>query len=564
MIFQAWKHSCGAKEHGLVAEWVRATWVCKAWRGAALETAALWSSVLVSRRLADDPALEMQLDRARGVALDLLVFCLPISNVEIEKALGFVLSKTKSIEKLKVIYGGQQNAVVEAFVKVVGAEVVSLSLLPNTSRICEWRFTPDAFPRLRHLVLDSIIPTPGAPLLTLTRLEVAYASYAYDDHPVKLVSGGQQWCTYVHKFLAVCPNLETLRTIKCFHYPSSYSEHDQPIVTLPKLRYLSVEEFASGLSKAFQTLRLPSSSSFHITADCDGDTDHDYITLTIPRNVSESLPPIRRTRCLSLMVGQRWLSHLSLRGGPGDTFKDESDWSITIPDTQCSFQHSRTWASRFPDWESAKLYHLGYTGNRPQFLDRIPNLVVPSRLVQLQLHIALGLPVARDWARFFTTMPRLRTLGIGGGALITHALQAFEADPSLCPDLEDLELCATAGRAVDEGVLAGFIPWVIGAWLRQRTRVGTGLSSLTVRTPAGGSGARAGLGGGQGHDADLVGFASKLRQDLALLKGSVGEVLVEAADCPACGVEYELPVEGVEGSDEDSDEESEDGSAYYY
>ncbi|KAI1783443.1 hypothetical protein LXA43DRAFT_1132426 [Ganoderma leucocontextum] len=523
MVFQAWKLSGHATEHGLVSEWVRATWVCKTWREVALDTAVLWSSVLVSRRLADDPVLEMQLDRAHGVALDLLVSCPQMYSAEVEEALSLVVSKRKIIKKLKIIYTEwEQRDVVEAFVKDVGAEVVSLSLLPAANRSREWEFTPDIFPRLRHLTLDKIIPISRTPLLNLTQLEMAYA---YDDQD-EWASVILTRCTYVHKFLAACPNLETLRMDDCFLFPPHYNEQEQPVVALPKLRYLSVADFAFDISEGLRTLRLPPSSSFHITTDCDGDADIDFTILIIPPNVSESLPPIRRTRCLSLMVGQRPPSHLSLRGGPGDNFGDESNWSITIPDLECSFERSRTWASRFPDWEMAKLYYLGY--NRQRFLSQIPRLVVPSRLVQLQLHIALGLPVARDWARFFATMPRLRTLGIGGGALIAHALQAFEADPSLCPDLEDLELCATVGWPVDDGVLAEFIPRVIGAWVRQRTRVGMGpgLSSLTVRTPAGGSGARAGLGGGQEHDADLVGFASKLRQDLALLKGSVGEVLV--------------------------------------
>ena len=126
MIFQAWKGH--QYPYGLTVEWVRVTWVCKRWRQVALDIAVLWSSVIVRRHLTDDSTLEIQLDRAHGVAIDLVVLCAKMSNHDLEEVLNFVLSRTKAIERLDITsYDGQETAI-DGFIKGAGITVVFLWL----------------------------------------------------------------------------------------------------------------------------------------------------------------------------------------------------------------------------------------------------------------------------------------------------------------------------------------------------------------------------------------------------------------------------------------------------
>ncbi|PIL26576.1 hypothetical protein GSI_12334 [Ganoderma sinense ZZ0214-1] len=239
-------------------------------------------------------------------------------------------------------------------------------------------------------------------------------------------------------------------------------------------------------------LRLSPSTSFHIVTDCEGNVDGDYTTLVLPQNISQALPSIRYTRCLSLTVGQR-ATHLSgFRGSLGDTFEDGPDWSITMPD-------------------------LTYRPDSMRYLTHIPHLVDPSPLVELQLHFAHGLPVTRKWARFFAPMSHLRTLGIGGGALVAAVIQAFLANPGLCLELQDVVLCAITDLEDGSGTHTG---------------------------SAGGSDDDEGRLVEPGAEAELElgGFTARLRRDLAACLGDfVGKVVVVAEDCPACGMEYEIP-----------------------
>ncbi|PIL26578.1 hypothetical protein GSI_12336 [Ganoderma sinense ZZ0214-1] len=497
---------------------------------------------------------------------------------QVADAFGLVLAKRKSIEKLTIAFDGQQAAAVEAFVKAIGAEVTLLSLLPNNSLDkVRWDFAQDSFPRLDRLVLSCVIPVPvpGASLLSLTHLYLHDVLESFSD-----VDRSEKPWTFAHRFLAACPNLETLRTVDSFEYPLEYLDlhndyDDLPVVTLPRLHHLSVEGQALDTSTALGTLRLPTLSTFDITA-FPGRDPYDCDFYVIPQNVSESLPPIRRSRSLSFIAGGR-ANDLSLRGGPGpgpnSTFSNDSEsdcqWSITLPDLAAT--HARSDLLGLPCC-------IRYTCAR--FLARLPHLVVPSILVRLELHVADGLPIPAlgDLARFFEDMTRLRTLVIGSDKLIARVLEAFEAEAEsrVCPQLEELELCLGEGPTRAEvGPLVEFVARTVGAWVRGG---GMKLQTLTLLVrmgsdadgedlgPRSGSdaapdvvvdvvGQRGGFqvddGAGSAHDSELAYL--KLWCDLsATLKSegseSVGEVRLKMVDCAACNVEYK-PVDSVEFDD---------------
>ncbi|KAM5539334.1 hypothetical protein V8D89_007025 [Ganoderma adspersum] len=460
-----------------------------------------------------------------------------MSERRVTDAFGLILARRRSIKTLTIIFNGQQGAA--TFVKTVAAEE-------------RWNFGQNGFPRLSRLVLDSIMPVPvsGAPLLTLTHLylcEVAESCLNDADKP---------W-TLTHRFLAACPNLETLRTNDAFEYPLEYLDphddyRDLPIVTLPRLRHLLVDGLALDTSIALATLRLPGLSTFTIIADTGSDP-YDCDFFVIPRTISESLPPIRHSRCLSFIVGGRTNS-LSLHGGPGLTFSDEPDWSITLTDLKPTSATSEF--LRIPCC-------IRYACVR--FLTRVPHLVFPSALVHLELHVSNGLP-------FFRYMTRLRTLTIGSDKLVRRVLESFAADPRVCPELEDFQLCLGEGptRAEVEP-LVEFTTRTIGDWTRGRAMELKTLTLLVRMASSDGDdsesdsrhSARAevavsesdvdGHAGGRDpardtHDTELAYL--KLWCDLAAsLKhegsGSVGEVHLKMLDCAACNVEYE-PLDSVE------------------
>ena len=559
-IFQAWHYF---QTHGFDTQWVRATWVCQRWRQVALDTAVLWSSVFVSRGILDDPVLELHLDRARGAALDLVVFCGQMSNGDLEEVLNFVLSRATAIERLSITYcdDGQQTAV-KAFIRDAGTGIVSLSLTDHSGgNDREWEFTPDIFPRLRHLALYNVVPTPGAlgPLLTLSRLELRYSQ------------GGSS----VDLFLAACPNLEILQTDA---RSISNQRNEHTALTLPNLHYLSMEPTMHEVVTALSHIRLPSLTSFHIS-DHEDLVGGDFTAATLPRNICKVLPPIRRTRCLSLVVGGMW-EDLSLKGALGDTFQpeDEPDWSISPPNFWYYSAYPRcyedpTGSVTGPELLAEHFTYLARIG--AHFVRHVPYLVDPSRLVELQLHLARGLPVhpTRDWVGFFSPMSRLRTLGVGGFTLVSAVLTAFgNADPRLCNELKDVALCAPAEWVVDSdelGLGLSFREDVTG-WVCDRVRAGTELRCLTIRTE-------------KEHHREhercsenlyeatvgnagplLVGLREKPRQGLGWLEDVVGEdIVVKDAHCTECRAAYELP----EGYPEWSPEETEGSGGdelYFY
>ncbi|KAM5539332.1 hypothetical protein V8D89_007023 [Ganoderma adspersum] len=608
MIFLAWKHLHGLNQYGPVAEWVRTTWVCKTWREVALEAAELWSSVIIWRQLADDPALEVQLDRAHGAPLDMLVSCPRIPNDEdLEEIFRFVLSKTKTIKRLRIGCYSEQRTIVERLIKDVGSELESLSVSLNRGNAvsCEWSFSPDALPRLRHLTLSHIVPMASAPLPSLVHLSLTSAydllqlrDYLTEDETLILR-------TRIHRFLAACPNLETLRLNMCFAYPADYNVNEQPVIPLPKLRHLSLKDSVFEITNTLGSLRLHPSASLHILSNdltVGSVRNGDYVVHILPRNLSQSLAPVQHTRRLALTIGHP-TTHLSLRGTQDRTFDSEDqdrdgqgNWSITLPNLSFDASHpifvqgypGDPFLRRLvedPDPERAKFYYLGLAACR--FLVHVPHLVVPARLVELQLHFARGLlVVARNgadadsyWARFFATMPHLRTLGIGGGAVLVEAvLKALNAHPAfLCGELRDLALCSpTTVRCGEENekdahAVTVFLREVVAGWVRERARAGTPLRSLAVRISsssnenADGSRMHARDGGGGGRlgnsDGEAVSFGAELREDLLFLEDSVGEVVVETTDCGACCMEYELPVDPDE---EDAGRDDDGDGAYFY
>ncbi|KAM5534158.1 hypothetical protein V8D89_012178 [Ganoderma adspersum] len=574
MIFHRWKDSCRSKRYGLGADWVRATWICKRWREVALETPSLWSSVLISQGFKDDPAPRTQLDRARGAALELFVSNGDMSIDEVEGVTELILARRSPITKFKIVCCEFLPSI-EEFTKAVAADMVSLSVHSD-----RWergknklQFSSDVFPRLRQLTLCRIMPTPGAaPMLNLTRLDLAHAL----DRAYTVPPG-----TGIHQFLATCPNLEALSTFHCFEYEVEDMIEERgkdvlPVVTLPRLRSLSMEELGLDIATAVGTLRLPALSTFDLTGHTACALYHcDFFM--IPQNISEALPPLRRSRWLSLVAGGETISDVTFQGGPSDTLEDGDDgddgdgWSIMLPDLDDEAEDPEPLGLPNP-------YCIrSVTGC---FLARIPHLVVPSDLVRLQLHISNGLPMARDWTLFFAAMPRLRTLGIGSGALIRLILAAFEGDVALCPELEGLELCVGVGLdsltdTIGEGsAVAEFILRALGTWVRGRP---TPLGSLTIQpkypdnsdsdhsdSDDSDSDVETSSGSSSGSESEPLdeelddedddevsernsepteSWAGKLYEDVQLtLKGFVHEVFLAGTDCPACGAEYE-PVE---------------------
>ena len=303
-IFHAWKDtSWWNKEHGLHAQWVRATWVCKRWRDVSLDTPALWSSVLVSGRPEDIRALEAQLDRARRTPLDLLVLSRGVPIKGLKAALKLVLRKKKQMKNLKVVYDIEQDTIIEGFVKGVSAKLDSLFLRPNKYLPPDdegWEFTPIDFPRLSKLDVKAIIPVRGAPMLNLTHLLL---KNFVDD----LSTDAETPWRRVHAFLGAFPNLEYLAVTYDFGYPTIRRDpqclyRGLPIVTLPKLRALSLDWLALDISTALATLRLPTLSSFHMLCDCGLDNPEDADFFVVPQNISAVLPELLRTRSLSLVV----------------------------------------------------------------------------------------------------------------------------------------------------------------------------------------------------------------------------------------------------------------------
>ena len=179
------------------------------------------------------------------------------------------------------------------------ADVMSLSI--NTHEWTDvwnrWPIGSDVFPHLRHLALCRLIPSPnlGTPLLNLTRLEL---KHIFEDDNMDL---GRT----VHRFLVACPNLEVLRMRNCFAYEDADMIDNLPrsrvapvIVALPKLRSLLIDQIGEDIPTAVGMLRLPALSSFHIVSNCANER-HNCNSTTIPQNITETLPPMRRSRAFT-------------------------------------------------------------------------------------------------------------------------------------------------------------------------------------------------------------------------------------------------------------------------
>ena len=105
---------------------------------------------------------------------------------------------------------------------------------------------------------------------------------------------------------------------------------DLPVVTLPKLRSLSVDELALDIATAVGTLRIPALTTFHLIGHTDFALDHiDFFI--IPQNLTETLPPLRRSRSLSLVAGRTTTGKngVTLRGSAGISDADMFDYSTS-------------------------------------------------------------------------------------------------------------------------------------------------------------------------------------------------------------------------------------------
>ena len=375
----------------------------------------------------------------------------------------------------------------------------------------------------------------------------------------------------VHAFLEACPNLETLTVNYEIDYPRVRQDPQSlydglPVLTLPKLRSLSLEWLALDLSTVLATLRLPALSSFHLYGKCGvngNPTDCDFFV--IPQNISAVLPMLRRTDHVSLTVPAY---DLRLKGTA-----DEDNCSVTLPDLEATVEACR-----------GTPCCLWY--NTARFLARIPHVVNPANLTSLELHIANGLPVTRDWVRFFGGMMHLQKLEIGGATLIRNVLEAFEASAEgaasglgLCGELEEVALCFGRGTNLNsvnvarEESLSEFVPRAIGAWVRGRRM---SLKTLTVLTPKG-----TGMQGGSGVqpnsnvDSDQEVLTkprrpvrevsespiARLWRDLTAAlqpRGSVEEVDLMEQNCSACDKVYEMV-----DADEFGDGELREDITYY-
>ncbi|KAI0353330.1 hypothetical protein OH77DRAFT_619833 [Trametes cingulata] len=455
---------------GFRMRWIRVTWVCRRWREIALGCGMLWTSLTLFKAPRDVQAISTLLNNTRGAPLNL--------NLRPE-GFEYFQSAVNPILALAVLFKAPEASQVGSFIKLVGRPIRRLVLSLDAGQP-ELKFCirSKQLPHLRELAIMRLTPVVSGTFKGLTWLTVNNV-WAHPE-------------TTLYNLLAACPNLETLVIRDSLPLCERYvvqNPGDLIPIHLPRLRDLRMEPASAwDLGWFLQWIRLPATAAFHITASYAGyppdpDEFEGWLAGHLFPQPLNALPIVAQARSVAVRLGS---------GTPGEEFalfgssevdlrvhENERSWSIVVPSFDRSWNFPPAGVDEDDDYdESARRL----PDCCPHALAELPELIDPSRIVVLQMHVAPGLPVNQDWNKWLASFTSLRYLIVGGTHLVARILVALRARIDLLLNLEVLQFClAVLPEDPDNAYID---PVDFAAWVGLRRLIGRGLKAFSVRVPA--------------------------------------------------------------------------------
>ncbi|KAI0718417.1 hypothetical protein C8T65DRAFT_693821 [Cerioporus squamosus] len=471
-IFVTLKHGDGNKPYGFHSPWVRVTWVCARWREIAVNTPFLWTSVAIQGHGALLDKTRTLLERAGTCPLQLYVDLQKFKHADIRGVFDAVRLLGNVVGALQIRYLHHSSREVHSGLRRLGKHrLTSLELLCHgTIRTpYRWEFSPSEFPALHSLTMRSALPIASGSLVHLRQLTLEAIDPAEGED-----SG------YLYEFLRCSPSLRGLSLSDAFvdTLTESYINRSIPAVTSPHLHSLRIDGPLLGSAAFLKHLRLPALRLLCIDGYTDAVVGDDVFHDIFPSNSGEALPLLSRTNSLVLRFGSsRYEGNIIHVGGTrmeaqaGDPDKHRYEWSVSIP-CQCIFDDNDD------NDDGGEYLREQYAG----LVSHLPPLLNCAHMNHLELHVAHGLPVTRDWTRWLTQFPRLQSLTLGCGALIKEVLHHLRNDRKheLLPRMKKLKLCLCK---FDDGSTTVFSQADFCEWLRHRHALRLSLSELTIRIP---------------------------------------------------------------------------------
>ncbi|OSD08404.1 hypothetical protein PYCCODRAFT_17517 [Trametes coccinea BRFM310] len=386
-------------------KWLRITLVCPIWRRLAIGTPLFWCDIHIGIRWTPE-IVDAFIRRSKGLRLKVGV---DERTDEHELATLFeqLAPHAFRFRSLSLEFDLKQMPVVQKYLARLGTSISTLHLAAyfyassDSDDLLTGRglaIRAKDLPALRELSLDGVVLNAQPPFLArLQKLHMRDIWYFERFARYRRVD------QYLHKLLSACINLEDLCLCDVLHPTIPIKT---PAVHLPQLRALRLGGEGNQVANTVSFFSVPPTTTIAVTSDWEIATWFRWAERRLPRVFSTALP----RPAADHEAAYRYHNTRALRFQAGTTCFEVQGYTKDTA-TPCQWSGSVELSSLGLDYRTLLL--------KPA-LSELKEIVKPSRIVQLEIHLAPQLRGFVDWVWLFNTFTNVQDLTIGGPTTVVH------------------------------------------------------------------------------------------------------------------------------------------------